>query len=356
MGLRETLTNPRSRWMDGDGPEADVVVSSRVRLARNLKDFFFPHRLKPAQKEEVLHAVRVAANRPEVASRVGKLELVRLVDLTPVERQILVEKHLVSPDFIKGDLAGRGLLLREDEVVSVMINEEDHLRIQCLLPGLELEAAWEIANRVDDALELTLEYAYHQSYGYLTACPTNVGTGLRVSSMLHLPGLVLVGAVDEMITNLSKLGLAVRGLYGEGTRAAGDLFQISNQITLGRKEEEIIRHLYGIIRKLVAQERESRETLYRQKERLEDRVFRAYGILRYARAITSQEAMRLLSDLRLGVALGIIKGVPLSLVTELMVLIQPALIIKTVGKNLSPGERDVVRARLIREKLENIRG
>ncbi|MGO0121765.1 protein arginine kinase [Desulfothermobacter acidiphilus] len=351
MGLRETLTNPRSRWMGGDGPEADVVVSSRVRLARNLENFFFPHRLPAAQREEVLHAVRVAANLPEAVQRVGQLELVRLADLTPVERQILVEKHLISPAFAKGDLRGRGLLLSEDETISVMINEEDHLRIQCLLPGLQLEAAWELADKVDDALGLTLEYAYDEEFGYLTACPTNTGTGLRVSSMLHLPGLVMVGAIDELVTNLSKLGLAVRGLYGEGTRAAGDLFQISNQITLGRKEEEMVRHLHGIVSKLVAQERASRQALYQQKEQLEDKVFRAYGVLRYARSITSQEAMRLLSDLRLGVALGIIQGVTLGLVTELMVLTQPALIIKTAGRSLSPGERDVVRAQLIRERL-----
>ncbi|MDI6632032.1 MAG: protein arginine kinase [Bacillota bacterium] len=352
MALKDTLKNPYSNWMKDGGAEADVVVSSRVRLARDLAAYPFPHRLSPEQAEEVVHAVGLAVQQSKTAAAVGPLELTRLAELTPVERQVLVEKHLVSPDFIKGDVTGKAVVLRADEVVSIMVNEEDHLRIQCLMPGLALREGWELASRVDDLLEETLEYACSEEFGYLVTCPTNVGTGLRASVMLHLPGLVATRMLGEVISGLGKLGLTVRGLYGEGTKATGDLFQVSNQITLGRQEEEIIHDLTALVRRLVSQEREARKRLYReQPEALEDRIFRSYGILQNARVIESEEALRRLSDLRLGVALQMIKGIPFSLIAELMVLSQPAFLIKAAGRNLAPAERDVLRARLIRERL-----
>lgn len=353
MALKETLMTPYSRWME-DGPEADVVVSSRVRLARDLSAYPFPHRMRPEQSEEVVHAVRIALERPEVVARLGRLEFSRLAELTPVERHVLVEKHLVSPDFLKGDPAGKAVILRQDETVSIMINEEDHLRIQCLMPGLALDKCWQMASAVDDALEITLEYAFSEEFGYLCACPTNVGTGMRASVMMHLPGLVATRVIDEVIAGLSKLGSTVRGLYGEGTRAAGDLFQVSNQITLGRQEEEIISNLTALARRLVGHEREARQKLYREQQRaLEDKVFRSFGVLQYARVLTSEEAMRCLSDLRLGVALQIIKKIPLSLIAELMVLAQPAFLMKMAGKDLKPHERDLLRAQLIRERFQS---
>jgi protein arginine kinase len=270
-----------------------------------------------------------------------------------VERHVLVEKHLVSPDFLKGNPAGKAVVIRQDETVSIMVNEEDHLRIQCLMPGLALQECWELAGAVDDALEATLEYAFNEEFGYLSACPTNVGTGLRASVMMHLPGLAATGMIEEVIPGLSKLGLTVRGLYGEGTKAAGSFFQVSNQITLGRQEEEIINNLTALVRRLVSQEREARRRLHQeQRGALEDRVFRSYGVLQYARVLTSEEAMRSLSDLRLGLALKIIKRIPLSLVSELMVLSQPAFLIRLAGKELKPAERDVLRAQLIRERLQ----
>ncbi|RJX20927.1 MAG: protein arginine kinase [Ammonifex sp.] len=356
MALKEILTDPRSRWMEDGGPEADVVVSSRVRLARDLAVYPFPHRLRAEQAEEVLHAVRLALDRPEVTKRLGKMEFMRLTELTPVERHVLVEKHLVSPDFLKGNPAGKAVVIRQDETVSIMVNEEDHLRIQCLMPGLALQECWELAGAVDDALEATLEYAFNEEFGYLSACPTNVGTGLRASVMMHLPGLVATRVIDEVISGLSKLGLTVRGLYGEGTRAAGSLFQVSNQITLGRQEAEIINNLTALARRLVSQEREARQRLHReQRGALEDRIFRSYGVLQYARVLNSEEAMRSLSDLRLGLALKIIKKLPLSIVSELMVLSQPAFLIRLAGKELNPSERDVLRAQLIRERLQGKR-
>jgi len=352
MGMKETLTNPHSRWMEEGGAEGDVVVSSRVRLARNLSAYPFPHRMSREQAEEVVHAVRLAADRPETVAKVGRLEVTRLAELTGTERRVLVEKHLVSPDFLKGDPTAKAVVLRPDEVLSIMVNEEDHLRLQCLLPGLALDECWEVANRADDALEATLDFAFSEDFGYLTACPTNVGTGLRASVMLHLPGLVGGRMLEDVVSGLGKLGLTVRGLYGEGTRAAGDLFQVSNQITLGRREEDLIGNLKALVRRLVNQEREARRTLYqKERELLEDRIYRSYGILQHARVVSSEEAMKHLSSLRLGISLGLLKGVSYSLIAELMVLSQPAFLMKVVGRELKPYERDVLRARLIRERL-----
>ncbi|MEW6182725.1 MAG: protein arginine kinase [Bacillota bacterium] len=354
MALRETLADPHSYWMEGGGAEEDVVVSSRIRIARNLATYPFPHRLSREQAGEVIHAVRLAVERPESVKKVGRFEVSLLAELTPVERRILVEKHLVSPDFLKGDPQEKAVVLRSDEMVGIMVNEEDHLRVQCLKPGLALEECWRLASRVDDELEATLEYAFNEEFGYLSACPTNVGTGMRASVMMHLPGLVATRVLEDVVSGLSKLGLAVRGLYGEGTRAAGDLFQISNQITLGRSEDEIISNLTALARRLVTQERESRQGLYqKQRGALEDRIFRSYGVLQYARVINSEEAMRCLSDLRLGLALKVIQIIPLGLVSELMVLIQPAFLTKMAGKELKPFERDMLRARLIRERLQS---
>ncbi|MBE3587541.1 MAG: protein arginine kinase [Thermoanaerobacteraceae bacterium] len=351
MSIKETVSEARSQWMNGAGPEADIVISSRVRVARNLAHLPFPHLLSREKAEQVIQAVEAAVGNEELQRRVGRLAVVRLNELTPVERQILVEKHLISPDLLE-NFERKAVALRDDEVLSVMVNEEDHLRLQCLLPGLQLEEAWKLVNGLDDGLEATLDYAFDEKLGYLTACPTNVGTGMRASVMLHLPGLVLVNQIRGVLATIGKLGLTVRGLYGEGTEAAGNLFQVSNQITLGHAEEDIIANLISVTRQLLAQERAARQALYRErKEQLEDRVGRAYGVLKHARVMTSEEAMRLFSDLRLGIDLGIIKNIPVSLIMELMVLTRPAFLVKVTGRDLSPVERDVYRAQLIRRKL-----
>ncbi|MEW6727458.1 protein arginine kinase [Desulforudis sp. 1088] len=351
MGLKETVSNPYSAWMRDGASDGDVVVSSRIRLARALADYPFPHRLTPEAAEEIVHAVELAVKDRRLAEAVGGLELSRAAELSSLERQILVEKHLASPAFFQGPAEGRAIGLSDDESVSIMVNEEDHLRIQVLAPGLQLEQALEKANVVDDALERTLDYAYSESIGYLTACPTNVGTGLRASLMLHLPGLAITGQVRQVLATIGKLGLTVRGLYGEGTEAAGNLFQISNQITLGRAEEEIVQNLVAVCRQIIDQERAARRLLHQERpEIVEDRVWRAYGILRYARLLNSREAIQYLSDVRLGIDLGIIKDVSPSMAWTLMVLTRPAFILK-YGGELSPHQRDVLRAGLVRETL-----
>ncbi len=350
MSIKETISTARSRWTSGDGAESDVVISSRVRVARNLAEFPFPHRLSDETAEQVINVVSLAVNNTENQG-IESLEMTRMDELTPVERQILVEKHLVSPDLLD-NYKNKAVVLNDDESVSIMINEEDHLRLQCLLPGLQLYEAWNRLSSIDDMLEKTLDYAFDERLGYLTACPTNVGTGIRASLMLHLPGLALVNQISGVLSTISKLGFAVRGLYGEGTEATGNLFQISNQVTLGQTEEDIIAGIVSVTGQIIASERSTRQALFKERrEHIEDRVGRAWGLLKHARIITSEEAMKLFSDLRLGRNLNIIESIPPDLITELMIMTRPAFLLKMSGKELSPFERDVQRAELIRTKL-----
>jgi protein arginine kinase len=352
LSLKDIVSRAYSYWMDGTGPEAGLVISSRVRLARNLAEFPFPHLLSVEQAEQVIHAVNLALQHREVTQKIGKLELIRMGELTAVERNVLVEKHLISPDLLR-DHQKKAVVLRDDEVISIMVNEEDHLRLQVLLPGLQLREAWRLAAEMDDLLERTLNYAFNERLGYLTACPTNVGTGLRASVMLHLPGLVLANQIESMVNAVAKLGLTARGLYGEGTEATGNLFQVSNQVTLGQAEEEMVANLTAVTGRLLAQERAARQALYRdRREVLEDRIWRSYGILKSARVLSSEETMRLLSDVRLGVDLRIIDGLNHRLINELMVMTRPAFLMKLAGREMPPHERDVFRARLVRDKLK----
>lgn len=352
MPIDDKVNIANSGWMDSDGPDADIVISSRVRAARNLVGVPFPHLLEPEKSMEVINAVKAALENKEASDLTGNLELTLLNDLSPFERQILVDKHLISPDLLN-DFQYKAVVLRDDEAVSIMINEEDHLRIQCLLSGLRLKEAWDIVDKVDDGLERSLDYAFSETLGYLTSCPTNAGTGLRASVMLHLTGLKITKQLGGVFNAISKLGLTVRGLYGEGTEALGDLFQLSNQITLGQSEEEIINNLISITRQILTQEQASRQVLYRERRGVvEDRVYRAYGILSNARILTLEETMRMLSDLRLGIGLKIISGVQDKLLNELMVKIRPAFLIKTAGREMSKSQLDAARADLIRKEFE----
>ncbi|HBC92908.1 MAG TPA: protein arginine kinase [Pelotomaculum sp.] len=354
MPIKQTVNNAHSAWMDAEGQGSNIVISSRVRVARNLAGIPFPHLLDQTRAEEVIHAVRLAIANDEAKHLLGSLELSMLGELSPVERQILVDKHLISPEFTN-NYQSKAIVLRDDEVVSIMLNEEDHLRLQCLLPGLQLKEAWEIIDKVDDGLEKTLDYAFSEKLGYLTTCPTNVGTGMRASIMLHLPGLKLTKQLGVVLSAISKLGLTVRGLYGEGTEAQGNLFQVSNQITLGQSEEEICNNLLVSTRHILSQEHAARIALYQQRrEAVEDRVYRAYGTLRYARILTSEEAMRLISDLRLGVDLNIITGINPSKLNELMIKIRPAFLYKINGKELPAQQRYAFRAALVRKEFENL--
>jgi len=351
VGIRDTVNKAYSAWMESDGLNGDIAISCRVRVARNLKGYPFPHLLNQEQAGEIINTVQPVLESESMLKCAGKYEVTRMVELSPVERQILVEKHLISPDLLQNH-EKKAVALRDDEVLSVMINEEDHLRIQCLLPGLQLKKAWDLVDRVDDALEKAIDFAFAEKYGYLTACPTNAGTGLRASVMLHLPGLVLLDQVRGIFASISKLGFAVRGLYGEGTEALGNLFQISNQVTMGHTEEEIINSLVSVAGQLMLQEREARKVLLRERlDQLQDRVGRSYGILKHARIISSEESMRRLSDLKMGLDLGLTKGTKPGQLIELMIMTRPAFLLHQRQGELTPLQRDVLRADLIRKSL-----
>lgn len=346
---QERRSEIASKWMEGTGPEADIVISSRVRLARNIRKTPFPPLASDEQREKVLQAAKdVIRNSRLEESGFGIMEISAL---SPVFRQVLVEKHLISP-LLSRENRFSALMLRKDEIVGIMINEEDHFRIQCLLPGLQLEKAWQETSSYDDILESHLDYAFDEEKGYLTACPTNVGTGLRASVMLHLPALVITQQINRILSAVSQVGLAVRGLYGEGTEMTGNLLQISNQITLGQSEEEILQNLYSVTSQLINQEKSAREHLLNEgREKLGDRAGRAYGILKNAWMIDSGEAMQLLSDVRLGVDLGLLKGISLKILNELLVLTRPGCLQYLKDKNLNPYERDLERAIQIQKCL-----
>ena len=350
MSLADFLQQAMSRWMKDGGPEDDIILTSRVRVARNLQDIPFPVLQTDSHANQVIHAVQSSLKSPAFTP-LGRYELLRLSDMSAMDRRVLVEKHLISKDLAEQDKHG-AVALRDDELVSIMVNEEDHLRVQCIMPGLRLDDAWAVAGALDDAFEQNLPYAFHEKFGYLTACPTNVGTGIRASVMMHLPGLVLSGQINRMLSAVSQVGLTVRGMYGEGSESAGNLFQVSNQITLGESETEIIGNLASVVNQLIGHERAARKALVDEsRDGLEDRVSRSFGILAYARRLDSKETLQRLSDVRLGIDLGIIKGVSAGILKELMVMTQPALLQKYYGQELAPAERDSRRAALIRERL-----
>lgn len=335
------------------GPATEVVLSSRIRLARNLEGLPFPHRMTDPEADQLIRSVEAGVNEINLVGLSSKVKLFRLADHPPLERQVLVDKHLISPQQAQA-ARGKAVAISADESISVMVNEEDHLRIQCLAPGLQLRETWRLASLVDDALEQKLNYAFHPQRGYLTACPTNVGTGLRASVMVHLPGLVLTQQAGRLFHNLAQLGLVVRGLYGEGTEAAGHIFQISNQTSLGKAEEETIQHLEAVANKIIQAELEARQHLFKEMRlQMEDRIGRAFGILSNARIMTTEEAMRLLSDIRLGISLGLLPKLDQRLMNELMVTMQPAFLQKVEGRELEPVERDIRRATMMRSRLGN---
>ena len=348
MSLQDAVNKILSQWMKGAGPEDDIVIGSRIRLARNIARIPFPAAANDQQAAHVNELVRSVVE----SNAAFDLDYLSLVDMPKLERELLVEKHLISPQQAK-DVKHKAVALSRDELMSIMVNEEDHLRIQSIYPGFQLQSAWEQCDQADDVFGEKLEYAFSTDLGYLTACPTNVGTGMRASVMLHLPALVMTKQMSRLVPAVNKLGMAVRGLYGEGTESVGDIYQISNQLTLGHSEKEIIQHLATVARQVIDQERGAREQLLKLGQaQLEDRCYRAYGILSQARLISSQEAMQLVSLVWLGVDLGLIKEVDARMPKSLVVLIRPAHLQKLIGRNMDAGERDVYRASLIREYLQ----
>jgi len=342
---KEKLLSLKDKWIAEEGDYSNIVISSRIRLARNLLNLPFPQLMK---QEDIDVLFQMTSNG--IKGIQPELELWQLKNLNKLEKRILVEKHLISPEHSE---KGQGaVLLNSDRSISIMIMEEDHLRIQVILPGLDLSEAFKMADEIDDLMEEKLDIAFDEKYGYLTSCPTNVGTGLRASVMLHLPGLVLTKQASRILSTLTQVGVVVRGLYGEGTDAVGNLFQISNQITIGRNEDEIINNLYSIVLKIIDQEKAARALLAREIETaLADRVYRAYGILTNARTITSEEALSLLSDLKLGIDLKIIDGIESNIFQKIMVSMQPAYLQYSMDKEMSPAERDANRSQIIRGLL-----
>lgn len=339
-------------WLSGDGPHRNIVVSSRVRFARNVREKPFPGWAKKAERIEVMKLVKEAVEHlPEMAEAYAE----NLEALSPLEKQVLVERHLISREHAaKG--VGSAVVMNESQTLSVMVNEEDHLRMQAICCGLQLEKVFQMINRLDTGLEEMLEFAYDPELGYLTACPTNVGTGMRASAMLHLPGLVMSEQINKIINSVNKIGLAVRGLHGEGTEAMGNLFQVSNQTTLGETEEEIIGRLNRVIEQILEHEQNARALLVQRRSvTLHDQIGRAYGILSHAYSMTSKEALNLLSVIKLGIDLGVFPEGGRRPVDELFIETQPAHLQKGAqAQKMSADERDTLRAAIIRAKLTQI--
>ncbi len=345
----EDLTRHRGEWLRGDGPLSDVVISSRVRLARNLAGFPFLSKATAKKRREIQHVLRERIKGLSVDDGVFYVDIDGTEEL---DRRFLVERHLISRQHAEAD-GSRGVAISGHERVALMVNEEDHLRIQVLRSGLQLDETWEEINRIDDLIEEDIEYAFDPRYGYLTACLTNVGTGIRVSVMLHLPALKLTGELERVFRAAKDMRLAVRGLYGEGTEATGDFFQVSNQVTLGRSEEEIIDDFKNVvIPKIIEYENRARDALVREKALiLDDKIYRALGALESARAVSSEETMFLLSHIRMGISLGRVDNIDLNTINDLFLVTQPAHLQKLHGKRLSGEERSVARAELIRQRL-----
>src|SRR6266540_4246599 len=350
MNIHEFLGTPADRARR-EGPHNKIVMSSRVRLARNVKGAAFPGWAKKAERIRTLEAIRPAVESlPQMADRFSET----MDNLTLLDKNILVERHLISREHAAKN-AGSGRVFNREETLCVMINEEDHLRMKALRPGLQLKQAWQAIDQVDSKLEKKLEYAFSPELGYLTACPTNLGTGIRVSAMLHLPGLVLAEQINQIIQAVNKLGLAVRGLYGEGTEALGNAFQVSNQMTLGESEADIVERLSKVLNQIIEHEENARTSLLEKKPKtVYNHIGRAYGILANAHSITSKETMNLLSLMRLGIDLGMFAGVERSLVDELFIVTQPAHLQKQYSDKLSAEERDVLRADMLRDRLRTV--
>ena len=346
----QILLKKTSEWLNGKGPEADLVITSRVRLARNLKGYKFPWKAEKRDKKHVCEMVQRAAADTK-ALKDGSL-FINMDEMDELDRQFLVERHLISPELATSQ-SGSGVIISKNETVSIMINEEDHLRMQVMHSGLQLYEVWQVIDEMDSELQKHLNFAFTPKLGFLSVCPTNVGTGIRVSVMLHLPALVYTKQINKVLQATIKLGLAVRGLYGEGSEALGNLFQISNQATLGLSETEIIDNISKVIKQVITYERNQRRYLINHNlKEVEDKVFRSFGILTNARMINSKETIGHLSTLRMGIDLGILDTHYRKKVNELMILTQPAHLQKSLDRILGSGERDAERANLIRQTLK----
>ena len=339
-----------NKWYETSGKNGEVVISTRIRLARNLEQYPFPIRCNAQVKREIAEKVKDAVlNSNSVIA--PHFSCIDIDNIDAREKVSLVERHLVSPEFIS-EKSQKYLLLLDDESVSIMINEEDHIRLQVMREGFDLDKAYEQASRIDTLLDERLNFAFSDTLGYLTQCPTNLGTGMRASVMLHLPALQSTKAMRKISENLSKIGLTIRGSYGEGSEPTAAMYQLSNQISLGISEKTAIDNLKNITKQIIAQELKTREALAKQLS-VQDTIYRSEGILKSARLIACDEALKHLSNLRMGITTGLINNISLDTINRLMVEIQPAMLIRQNGKPLSSQERDAVRAELLRNNFQN---
>jgi protein arginine kinase len=341
-------------WLEASGPHAEIVLSTRVRLARNFQGRAFGGRLREEERERIYTEARAAADQGRLL-RDGIA--VELAELPAPARRVLLERHLISREMAgspgSGEVArGSALFLSRDERVGVLINEEDHLRLQSILSGLRLQDAFRLVDDLDEDLGHALSFAYHPEFGHLTSCPTNVGTGLRASVFLHLPGLVLTKEIGKVLQGIGQVGLTFRGLYGEGSEVVGNFFQISNQTTLGKSEDDLIDHLQEIVSRVIQYELQARSVLMRDAPTvIEDKIWRAYGLLRYARSLGFEEVMNLLSGVRLGVSMKLLPGPSVYTLNKIMIYTQAAHLEEGAGRSLSEAESDLHRAAYVRRIL-----
>jgi protein arginine kinase len=348
--MKDKFFDQVSNWLDARGPHSGVVLSTRIRLARNLKNHRFVHFTKSPDKSRIFQTIIKAG---QVCTKLKNPIVFNLKNLNSLQRHMLVERHIISHD-MENEQGDRGVILTKDERMCVMINKEDHLRIQCIFSGFQPLKAWEEINKLDDEMAKNLDYAFLPQFGYLTACPTNVGTGIRISVLMHLPALVLTKNIEKTLKGIAQVGLNIRGFYGEGTDVLGNLFQISNQTTLGKSEMEIIETLSRVIEQLIEIEQEGyQRLLHDARTSIEDKIWRAYGIMKNARLLTSSEFMSLSSALRLGIQLGICKEIDVQTLNEMLLLVQPSHLQNAQGQKMGPAERDRIRADMVRKLLES---
>ncbi|MCH2179495.1 MAG: protein arginine kinase [Mariniblastus sp.] len=349
--MLDSMASSCGEWLKGNGPDSDIVMSSRIRLARNLADYPFIKRCTDIDRASIESTVR---EKLEADERLKKLTFIDVADLENLDRQFLVERQLISRELSDAEGA-RAVAIDEMERISLMINEEDHLRIQVMKSGFDLQSAWEQINRVDDLIEERLNYAFHKELGYLTACPTNVGTGMRVSVLVHLPALVITKHIEKVFRTFQRINLVVRGLYGEGSQAMGDFYQVSNQITLGKSEDELVKQVGDVVPVLINYERKARDFLIsgENQHNLFDQVSRAYGTLQNAQQISSEETMYLLSQVRMGVNLGLIGDLEIPTINKLFIHTQPAHLQKLRRSELDTMQRNIERANYLQQHLKS---
>jgi protein arginine kinase len=350
MTIASLIATP-SELTDNASSKTAIVLMTRIRLARNVAGQPFPGWAKPAQRSQILESCSLAVG---ATAPMKRSLTVGVSELTELEKQILVERHLISRE-LSSSTQGSGVVISRDQSFSVMVNEEDHLRIQVLRSGFQLKKAWNAINELDSALEEHLDYAFSPQLGYLTACPTNLGTALRGSAMMHLPALVIAGQMEKIVRAVNQLGMVVRGLFGEGSDASGSIFQISNQTTLGETEEEIIKRLQSVLQSIIEHELNAREKLLEgDSGKLFDKIGRAYGILQNGHLLSSGEAMNLLSLIRLGVDLGVFSDGYRSVIDRLFIEAQPGHLQYARKGEFEPNQRDLLRAERLRSEFANL--